>query len=56
MARNKKGQSTLEYVIVLAAIISAIIIFAKGTFTSRLGNALDNVTNQMQNVIGRIHY
>jgi Flp pilus assembly pilin Flp len=56
MVRNKKGQSTLEYVIVLAAIIAAIIVFATGTFKNRLSNSLDDVSNQMQNVIGRIRY
>lgn len=56
MVRHKKGQSTLEYVIVLAAVISGIILFATGTFKTRLGNAMNDVTNQMQNVIGRIRY
>jgi Flp pilus assembly pilin Flp len=54
--RSEKGQSTLEYVIVLAAIIAAIIVFATGTFRTRLSDSLNNVSNQMSNVIGRIHY
>ena len=56
MRRNRKAQSTLEYVIVLAVVIAAIIAFATGTFRLRLGNALDNVSNEMVNVIGRINY
>jgi len=56
MRKRTKGQSTLEYIIVLAVIIAAIILFAATTFKSRYGNALEGVTNQMVNVVGRIKY
>ena len=56
MRRNRKGQSTLEYVIVLAVIITAMITFAGGAFKQRLSNALDTATNSMEGVVGRIRY
>lgn len=56
MMRNRKAQSTLEYVIVLAAVIAAVIVFATGTFQSRITNSLNHVANEMQNVVGRINY
>jgi len=56
MTRSKKAQSTLEYIIVLAAIIAAIIIFATGTFSTKYTNALSNVTDRMANVLNRIKY
>lgn len=56
MRRNRKAQSTLEYVIVLAAIIAAVIIFATGTFTTKINSSLEHVANEMQNVVQRIDY
>ncbi|MFZ5800493.1 MAG: hypothetical protein ACOY3D_03825 [Candidatus Omnitrophota bacterium] len=56
MKRSRKAQSTLEYVIVLAAVIAAIIVFATGTFSTRLENGLNSVANSMENVIERITY
>ena len=45
---KKKGQSTLEYVIILTAIIAAIV-FAAATFLKpRVESSLDHVSDQMQ--------
>ncbi len=37
---NKRGQSTLEYLLILAGIIAALMIF-KGTVQTRVNTALD---------------
>jgi uncharacterized protein (UPF0333 family) len=56
MRQNKKAQSTLEYIIVLAVIIAAVIAFATGTFREKYGNALGNLAENMVDVVGRIRY
>ena len=37
---NRKGQSTLEYLLILTGIIAAVIIF-KGTVQTKVNAALD---------------
>jgi len=45
---KRKGQSTLEYVIILTAIIAAIV-FAAATFLKpKVESSLDHVTTQME--------
>jgi uncharacterized protein (UPF0333 family) len=48
MLYKNKGQSTLEYVIILTAIIAAIIFAAASFLKPRLESGLDHVSNQMQ--------
>lgn len=51
-----KGQSTLEYVLVLTAIIAGII-FAATTFVKpRVENSLNHVTSQMEGQVNRIQF
>jgi len=45
--RHKRGQSTLEYVIVLAAIIAVVTLVVRGVLTT-------NVTNALNSAAGRI--
>jgi len=54
MLRLKRGQSTLEYVIVFTAIIAAIILFANTLMKQRVGDSLDHVSNQMQMQVQKI--
>jgi len=52
----KKAQSTLEYVLVLTAVIAAII-FAVGQFLKpRVQTGLDHVTSEMQEAVERIDF
>jgi uncharacterized protein (UPF0333 family) len=53
---KKKGQSTLEYVLVLTAIIAAVIIAANSFIQPRVRTSLDHVTNQMNTQVGRITF
>ena len=56
MLRNRKGQSTLEYIILVSAIIAIILIFLgpSGIFQKRLNATLDQVSNGMSNMSDRI--
>ena len=52
--KKKKGQSTVEYIILVAAIIGALIIFLPGTFTNAFNAALRSGTNGMENMADRL--
>ena len=45
MKRSRKGQSTLEYVIILAAIVGAIIAFSI-SFKSNLTSSYNELGNE----------
>jgi uncharacterized protein (UPF0333 family) len=52
--KKKKGQSTVEYIILVAAIIAALIIFLPGTFQNAYNAALQSGTNGMENMADRL--
>ena len=52
--RKKKGQSTVEYIILVAAIIGALIIFLPGIFTTAYNATLSSGTNGMENMADRL--
>ena len=58
MLKNKRGQTTLEYLILVTAVIAALLAFLgpTGVFRSVLGNALvdvsDGITNQANRIAG----
>ena len=52
--KKKKGQSTVEYIILVAAIIGALIIFLPGVFTTAFNAALASGTNGMENMADRL--
>ncbi|MCK5260178.1 MAG: class III signal peptide-containing protein [Candidatus Omnitrophica bacterium] len=52
--KKKKGQSTVEYIILVAAIIGALIIFLPGTFRTAFNAALQSGTNGMENMATRL--
>ncbi len=56
MFKNKKGQSTLEYIILVTAVVAIILVFLgpTGIFRSRLNQTLDSATNSMINMAGRL--
>jgi len=53
---NRKGQSVLEYVIVLTAIIAAILIFAKNILGDKVQSALTNAATQMEAEASKIKF
>lgn len=54
--RQKKAQSTIEYVILLAVVIMALVYFLPGVFKDRVGETWTNATNAMVNMSSRIKY
>jgi uncharacterized protein (UPF0333 family) len=57
MLRNKKGQSTLEYVILVAGIILIIIWFVganNSPFQNALNSTLQQATNGMEDMANRL--
>lgn len=51
---EKKGQSTLEYAIILAIIIAAIVFIGRGVFKSALQNALDTASIRINSEANRL--
>ena len=54
--RRRKAQSTLEYVLVLTAIIAVVAAFAAGFLRKSTQNSLEHVAGQMQNQVQKIDY
>ena len=54
--RKRKGQSTVEYIILVAAVLAALIIFLKpgGVFQSSFNRALTSGTNGMEDMANRL--
>jgi uncharacterized protein (UPF0333 family) len=52
--RKKKGQSTVEYIVLVAAILGAVILFTTGTFKNAFNATLASGTNGMENMAGRL--
>jgi Flp pilus assembly pilin Flp len=55
---NKRGQSTVEYVLLVAAVIAVMIAFAtgnkSGSFQNELSGTLSDAAGQMSNMSGRL--
>ncbi len=52
----RNGQSTLEDVIILTAIVAAIIFAATRFIKPKVENSLEHVSNEMENAVNRINY
>ncbi|MDO8489124.1 MAG: hypothetical protein Q7S42_03325 [Candidatus Omnitrophota bacterium] len=55
MKKFKKGQSTLEYVIILAAIIGAIVLVS-ATIRGNLKNSYNTLGGKMENAVGNVKF
>lgn len=56
MKLTKTGQSTLEYVIILTAIIAVILVFAGVFLRTKVKSSMEHVTTQMDNEVKHIDY
>jgi hypothetical protein len=56
MLRFKKGQSTLEYVIVFTAIIAGIILFANTVMKNKVQGSLEDVAGKMETKVKSIDF
>ena len=55
MKRFSKGQSTLEYVIILAAVVGAIIAVA-AALKPKLTGTYDTLGNKMQETVNQVNF
>lgn len=56
MVRVRKGQSTLEYIIVLTAIIGAIILAANAVIRPRINTIFTHVGDQATTAVQHINF
>ena len=56
LRKKKKGQSTVEYIILVAAVLAVIIVFLKpnGVFSTALNDTLKTGTNGMLDMANRL--
>ncbi len=56
MLKNKKGQSTLEYIILVTAVVAVLLVFLgpSGVFRTSYNSTLNEVTGGMQTLSNRI--
>jgi competence protein ComGC len=52
--KKKKGQSTVEYIVLVAAVIGALLIFIPGTFQSAFNDTMKSGTEGMTNMALRL--
>lgn len=53
---KKKGQSTLEYILVFTAIIAGIIFAASKFIQPRVTGSLDHVSGEMKRQVEKIRF
>ncbi|MCU0666753.1 MAG: hypothetical protein MUF05_06640 [Candidatus Omnitrophica bacterium] len=53
---KKKGQSTLEYVVILTAIVAAIVVVANKVIGNRVQDSLTHVGDQMKSGVDKIKF
>ena len=56
MRRLNRGQSTLEYVIILAAVVGAIILIATTVLKPKLQTSYGNLTDKMQSKVNEVTF
>lgn len=56
MLRSKKGQSTLEYIIIFTVVVGAILFAANNMLKPRVNAMFDHVTNQAVTAVQHINF
>ena len=58
LIKKKKGQSTVEYIILVTAVVAVVIVFVvnpTSPFRSRLNQTLGNATDAMVSMANRLN-
>ena len=56
MFRRRKGQGTLEYIIVFTVIVAAILLASNTFIRDKIRNILEHSTQQAENAVNRIRF
>lgn len=59
LLKKKKGQSTVEYIILVTAVVAVIILFVandNSVFRQRVNQTYDIATNEMVNMAGKLNF
>ena len=53
---KRKGQSTVEYIVLVAAVVAALIVFLRpnGVFQNAFNNTISQGTNGMEDMSNRL--
>lgn len=54
MLKKKKGQVTVEYFILFAAIIALMLVFLPGAFTTSMNDSLTSASDAVSEMGGRL--
>lgn len=54
--KRKRGQSTLEYLLILTGIVAAIIVATQNVVKPTIGNIFNKVTNEAQNAVNHVNF
>lgn len=52
--QKKKGQSTVEYIILVAAVVAAVLLFVAGPFNLAVEKTFKTGTNGMEDMANRL--
>lgn len=56
MVKARKAQSTLEYIIILTAIVAAVLFAANSFIKPRITNILDHTSGQAETAVQHINF
>jgi len=56
MLKQKKAQSTLEYIIIFTAVIGAILLAANTIIKPKMNNMLDHVATQAETAVSHVNF
>ena len=51
---RSRGQSTLEYLVLVSAVVAAVLVFLPVTFQNAINTTLNQATNSMLNMAERL--
>lgn len=56
MRRNKRGQGTIEYILIFSAVVAAIMYFSQTFFREKMNNSYESLGTQMETQITSVTF
>lgn len=56
MLRQKKAQSTLEYIIIFTVIVAAILLAANNIVKTKIGSMINHTVTEADNAVSYINF